>query len=217
MKKITFFIGFLCIVGNLSASLVKVEFEGVITGSGFEGALPDYVTNGSVIEGYYQYDTNDFSFIDYGDAKEYQFDSLPSSLYVEIKNPNNDNESLIFQTDPTNVSVSIFIENDTIYEGGYIITSENNISNDASLAPIVDFNWRLSNLISGNTSLGLRPVSLDDYSSNVLTIIGKDYQSNEAPDFNIFVEISSVDVVPEPLSLTLFGCGAIGIIKRRKR
>ncbi len=213
MKKITFFIGFLCIVGNLSASLVKVEFEGVIDSVGSSSdLLPSYLTVGATYSGYYTYETIPDSLYESTNAKGYYYYSGQSGMYLEIVNPNNTDESLIIQTNPNDVDYSISISNSD--KGDYYIKSKSNNINSQVLSPVLVFQCIFNDSV--NDSLELRPATIEEYASNYLFVQGKDY-SNELVDFNFGGVVTKTTVVPEPSIVSMVVIGTIGIIKRRKR
>ncbi len=215
MKKITFFIGFLCIVGNLSASLVKVEFEGVIDSVGSSSdLLPSYLTVGATYTGYYVYDNdiNPDNIVTYSNGITYNYNYEPSAIYVEIINPNNSNDYLSFQSTTADEGYSITISN--VDGGQYVIRSNNIASNNDLLSPVVVFDLSFYN--SDNSSFGLRPALLDEYEMGYIFIDAKDY-NNELVDFNFGGVVTKTTVVPEPSIISMVVIGTIGIIKSRKR
>ncbi len=209
MKRIFLLLNILILTSFVNAGIITVEFEAEITHiNDLNSPFPDYVAEGAIIEGCYVYDSDVSPIINPNTNNAiYQYDSAPYGMAVKFINPNDENDYVLIESDPSNVDFRIIIGPSGTFTAG----SNTWACDDFSLPTLFDFSLKLWSAIEPADNTELFIPDLENYQGNNLYLYGKEYSSY----FQISANITSI--VPEPSIISMVVIGTIGIIKRRKR
>lgn len=170
------------------------------------GHLGENISTGSLITGYYCYDTTPSE--SYSDLYmgQYIYDFAPCGIFLNV-------EGIAFETDIENVHFELTVENEHCHSDTYQIVSYNNLPFQNNIDIHID--WTLFDLHfdeDGPITDILLPLTapvLDDWESNYLSI-----QGDEIDDFHIQAHVTSVQIVPEPMIFVLLVAGYTILRKR---
>jgi hypothetical protein len=199
---------------NTSASIITIGIEATVNGvNDSRNLLEGKVTVGSTITGFYIYDSlAQDEYPEMLDWSVYRFATNPYGISLTVGDTT-------FQTDPANINLTIGISNDFQNEDGYGVGSRNNLM--LANGTIVDkISWDLIDNLGtaiSNTDLPVIPPDLSKWSLNNLVIsggIGGNYPIYEK-SFAINAQVTSAYLIPEPVSLMLFGFGLLVLRKHK--
>jgi hypothetical protein len=197
---------------NSSASLITISITAQVTGvSDSYNLLEGKVEVNDIITGTYTYDTSTEDTnpaFEYGDYWHY---SSPCGLELTAG-------GFLFKTDSNNIKFLIGAANNYQgYQDGYLVRSYNNLF----LYDGVDvdhISWQLddySGTALSSTDLPITAPILSDWDYNNLVITGITVPPGYKKTFGIGAEVISAVLIPEPVSLLLFGFGLLLLRKQK--
>jgi hypothetical protein len=205
------------LAANSSAAIITIGIEATVNYlNDNDNLLEGKVAIGSIITGTYTYDTDTPDTNPASDIGNYLHYSPPCGILLVVGGFN-------FMSDPSNTNFGVGITDN--YQGlmqdNYGLGSHNNLplSNEV----LVDYiSWSLSDYsgtaLSSTALSTTAPILSDwDYDYNILTMAGGIGGISPCYDktFYIEAEVISAVLIPEPISLLLFGLGTIAIIRNR--
>jgi hypothetical protein len=214
-KKVIFAFLIFCIAalaGKTSAAQITIGLTAHVDSvSDQYNLLENKIHQGDTITGFYKYDTTTSDTNPSTIYGTYLYPSAPYGVALTIG-------SLAFETDPLNVKFLVGIANNNQGNDSYSIISYNNLAlaNDV----IVDLiSWDLTDNLGAaisTTDLPIIPPDLLKWPFNNLYISGGIGGTPPCYEktFNIGAEVTSAFLIPEPMSLLLFGLG-IALIRNR--
>ena len=194
-------------VPQARAEIITIAITGVVDSVSDSGNyLGGNIHIGSAISGYYKYEstTLDTSPSDPVQGNYWHYAS-PAGIWLSVGGFN-------FQTNVDSVSFRIFIRNNNPSgDDIYGIDSRSNIplSNGTSVEAMW---WQLNNHTAtalNSDVLPLKPPVLSQWQEN-------DLRLESSRMFGIIAHVTSAEVVPEPVSILLFGASML-LIRRRSR
>lgn len=200
----------LFLVSAVNAQIITIGFVGVVDNVNDQyGFLENKIHAGDTMTGYYVYDSETPNTSPYSSA-EYWHYSLPYGMVLTAGN-------ITFQSDPQNVEFRVGIINGTQDDefDMYNVGSDQNISlNNGGI--INSIGWQLTDYLAtaiSSTDIPILPPDLSKWQSNGLNIRGCD-ELDEKKMFGVSGHVTSIYLIPEPLSIALLGLG--GLFLRRK-
>jgi len=216
-KKIIFAFLIFCIAAlaaNSSAAIITIGIEATINSvDDYYNLLEGKVHVGSTITGTYTYDTSTIDTNPISTLGDYLHSAPPCGVVLNL-------EDLVFSTDFEDVGFFVGIANNHQGNDGYWINSFNNINlyNNVEVDSIL---WQLDDLSGialSSTTLPMTAPILSDWDYNTLGIGGGIGGTAPCYDktFGIYAEVTSAFLIPEPISLFIFGFGLLTIRFRKK-
>ena len=213
--KIIFAVLFLCTFSlNASAAIITIGIEATVTSvTDSDNLLEGNVIVGSIITGTYTYDTDTPDTNPASEFGDYWHYDSPFGLELAVG-------GFVFKTDTNDVEFLMGVANN--YEGyqdNYLVRSYNNLSLDNG-TEVNHISWQLddySGTALSSTDLPTMAPILSNWDWQSLGINGG--IGGTAPcyekSFGIGAEVTSVFLIPEPMSLLLLCAG--GLLIRTKR
>ena len=195
-------------LGMANAQVITIGIEAVVDGvMDSTNALEGKVNAGDLITGSYTYDTLTPDTATNPDIGRYWHYTSPYGVSLSAG-------GFVFETDPANVDFVVEIVNGNGRDG-YLFRSYNNVPLSNSV--MVDhISWQLDDYSGQAMSSTLLPSTGPVLSawpeSNWLHVTG----DKETSYFTISAQVTSVQVVPEPATIVLFGLGLAFLGKRNK-
>jgi len=202
---------------NSSAAIITIGIEAVVTGvTDNDNLLEGKVAIDSIITGTYTYDTSTLDTNPASDVGNYYHYTFPCGINWTVG-------GFVFKTDPDNTEFLVHItDNYQEYVPDYYgINSFNNVplSNGVKVESIY---WELGDFNGTALSSTVLPITapvLTDWTSNWnnLSITGGIGGTPPCYEktFGVTAEVISAVLVPEPMSLLLFGFGLLAVRLRR--
>jgi hypothetical protein len=197
--------------------IITIGIEAVVNNvTDADNLLEGKITAGSIITGTYTYDTSTPDTNPATETGMYIHYSLPYGMALTVG-------GIIFKSAPQNTMFTIGITNASpgqMFSDSYGIRSYNNV-------PVLDgiqvdeFSWALEDYTNTAVSSTVLPTIapvLSDWSYNILYIGGGVGGTSPCyeKEFYIEAEVTSAVLVPEPMSLILFGFGLLALRKRKQ-
>ena len=210
--KIIFAVLILCAFSlNSSAEIITIGIEARVDNvEDYDNLLEGKVTVGSLITGTYTYDTSTLDTNPASDIGDYFHYNVPCGIVLNL-------EDFVFTTDFNNVKFLVEIANvSSGFSDTYLIRSYNNLPLDNGVQ-VDDISWQLEDNTGtalSNTELPITAPVLSDWQyDNNLVITGGIGGTPPCYEktFAIAADVTSAVLIPEPMSLFLFGLGLLVI------
>lgn len=191
-----------------NATIVTIGLRGEVTYvDEYSEGLNQLFDVGDPVQGIYIYDsdTPDSSLLE--DVGGYRYSSPPYGISLDVG-------GIILQTDPYNVDFLMSILNNHTGMDGYALRSYNNLalSNDV---PVWHISWQLwdysCNAVS-STELPTSPPVLENWGQDSLMI-----EFGYKGGATLGVEVTSVELVPEPSTILLLSLASFALLNKRKK
>jgi hypothetical protein len=187
--------------------LVTIQIEAKVNYlNDYYNLLQGNVALGSTITGTYTYDTSTPDTNYEVNIGSYVYNSVPYGMKFSVNN-------LTFVTNPQNINFGIGITNDS--QDFYGIVSRNNVLlyDWIKVTNISLQFWDYSGMALSSTALLTTAPIISDWDNAILYINGENMQCDKT--FGIMANIISAVLVPEPVSLFLFGIGLLALHKQK--
>ncbi|MCJ7777770.1 MAG: PEP-CTERM sorting domain-containing protein [Sedimentisphaerales bacterium] len=190
---------------------ITIEITGEVTNFSDGTGLLNTIHVGSIFSGSYTYDTSTPDTNPALDLGDYFHYNTPCGIDLTVG-------GFVFKTDPNNIKLLVEVSNNYSYQDNYLVRSYNNLFlyNGVDVDHI---SWQLddySGTALSSTALPTTAPVLSDWDYNNLIISGGIGGTPPCYEktFAISAEVTSVVLIPEPMSLFLFGLGGLLIRKR---
>ena len=194
-------------VGTLQATLIEINITAEIIGiDDRDGLLEGKITAGDIMTGSYIYESSCIDSSPSSTGGAYWYYSSPYGISLT-------SGGFVFQTDPDNVEFLIGVDDGTYGHDTYLLRSYNNLplSNGVEVDHI---SWQLddySGTALSSDALPTTPPVLGDWQDNYLRITFgyKGYST-------MGVDVTSVELLPEPATILLLGLGGLALLRKRR-
>jgi hypothetical protein len=203
LRNIVFAILVLCAFSfNTSAQIITIGIEAVVDNIDNPALFEGKIHVGSTITGTYTYDTSTPDTNPASDQGEYVYYSSPYGVSLIVG-------GLAFMSDPVDTDFGIGITNDSNGDWYGFISRHNlpllNNTLDNISMILCDFS---GNAISSTALPSIAPVLSDWSNDNELYIGGN--------GFNINAQVTSAVLIPEPISVLLFGFSLLALRNHKR-
>lgn len=189
-----------CFAVSVNAAIVTVEVTATVNNQSNLDYFNGDISVGDTLTMIYSYDTNtEMEPQFYADAAAYTLET-PYLLEIGIKN----------QTFKSNSYFEIFVEDDRSGRDVYAINSSQALLNGTTTdmgvvisLNLIDYTQTALNSIALPSTLPI----LDYWSIATIDLIS-------GRDFGIYADVTSIEMVPEPATMLMFGLGGLLIRKR---
>jgi hypothetical protein len=187
------------------ATIVIIELTGEITEVAFSKWGNTEIRVGDRITGFYTYDTEAYDDDEnpLPTARSYHYSSPPYGITLTVN-------GLLFQSDPGNVDFYVTVFNDFFTTDRLCISSRRN--EEVWGVPITSISWQLDDstgTIFTSTSIPSSPPALEAFDWQGLYIF-MGPRGSEA----LIGRVTSVTLVPEPMTLLFLAAGALAFVRR---